>query len=109
MLQQLSASIIILFFIIRLISQKKRGQINNNEFGLWLAFWLLALAAITFLKKIDFLVASLGFSGAGINVLVYLAVLVLIYLVFRLRLSQAKIERQLSDLNQELTLRTRKD
>jgi hypothetical protein len=109
MLQQLSASIIILFFIIRLISQKKRGQINNNEFGLWLAFWLLALAAIIFLKKIDFLVASLGFSGAGINVLVYLAVLVLIYLVFRLRLSQAKIERQLSDLNQELTLRTRKD
>lgn len=109
MLQQLSASIIILFFIIRLVGQKKRKQINNNEFGLWLAFWLLALAAIIFLKKIDFLVASLGFSGAGINVLVYIAVLILIYLVFRLRLNQAKIERQLSEINQELALKTRKD
>lgn len=109
MLQQLSASIIILFFIIRLVGQKKRKQINNNEFGLWLAFWLLALGAIIFLKKIDFLVASLGFSGAGINVLVYIAVLILIYLVFRLRLNQAKIERQLSEINQELALKTRKD
>jgi len=105
MLQQLLALIVILFFLIRLFNQKKKKQISGSEFLLWLIFWLAALAAIIFLKKIDHLVALLGFSGAGINILVYIAVLALIYQVFRMRLIIAKMEKNISELNQALTLK----
>ena len=105
MLQQLLAIIIIAFFLVRLFSQKKKKQITPNEFFLWLIFWSIALVAIIFLKQIDLLVADLGFSGSGINILVYLALLALIYLVFRMRLTLAKMEKNISELNQALTLK----
>jgi len=105
MLQQLLAIIIIVSFLVRLFKQKKKNQITPNEFFIWLIFWLIALIAIIFLKQIDTLVADLGFSGTGINILVYLAVLALIYLVFRMRLNIAKMEKNISELNQALTLK----
>lgn len=105
MLQQILAVIIILFFLIRLFRQKKGKEINSSEFFLWLIFWLVALAAIIFIRRIDALVAHLGFSGAGINILVYLVVLALVYLVFRMRLTLAKMEKNISALNQALTLK----
>lgn len=105
MLQQILALIVIAFFLVRLFKQKKQKQISGSEFLLWLIFWLLALGAIVFIKQIDYLVAWLGFSGAAINILVYLVVLALVYLVFRMRLSLAKMEKNISTLNEALTRR----
>lgn len=105
MWQQVLALIIIAFFLLRLFRQKKRQEITGNEFLLWWIFWLGAAAAVLFIKQIDVLVKNLGFSGAGINLLVYLVVLALIYQVFHLRLVLAKMERNISQLNQALTLK----
>ncbi|MFZ4631890.1 MAG: DUF2304 family protein [Patescibacteria group bacterium] len=105
MLQQILALIVIIFFLLRLFKQKKKKEINGNEFLLWLIFWLMALGAIIFIKQIDSLVAWLGFSGAAINFLVYLAILALIYQVFKMRLKIAKMDKNISELNQALTLR----
>lgn len=105
MLQQIIAIVIIFFFVIRLVAQKKKGQINKNEFTLWLGFWLVAAAAIIFIKTIDRLVAWLGFSGSGINFLIYIAVLALFYLVFRLRLDLAKMDRNLTEIVRQITLK----
>ncbi len=105
MLQQLLAIIIILFFVFRLVIQKKKNLISKNEFFLWLSFWALSAGAIIFIKQIDRLVASLGFSGSGINFLIYLAVLALFYLVFRLRLDLAKMDRNLTEIVRQMTLK----
>lgn len=105
MIQQLIAIIIILFFIFRLVAQKKKNQISSNEFSLWLVFWIIAGAAIAFIRQIDRLVAWLGFSGSGINFLIYLAVLALFYLVFRLRLDLAKMDKSLTEVVRQITLK----
>ncbi|MFA7087751.1 MAG: DUF2304 domain-containing protein [Patescibacteria group bacterium] len=108
MLQQIIALIIIGFFIIRLLRQKKKKQLSGNEFILWLFFWLIAALAIIFIKQIDRTVAWLGFSGSGINFLIYLAVLVLFYLIFRLRLNIAKMDKGLTELTRLITLKEKK-
>lgn len=108
MLQQIIAIIIILFFVIRLLSQKRKKIISNNEFSLWLIFWLVAAAAIIFIKDIDRFVHFLGFSGSGINFLIYLAVLGLFYLVFRLRLTVAKLDTNLTEVTRIIALRNKK-
>jgi len=105
MLQQIIAIVIILFFIFRLSAQKKKKIINTNEFYLWLAFWLIAAAAIVFIKQLDRLVAWFGFSGSGINFLIYIAVLALFYLVFRLQLNLAKMDRNLTEIVRQITLK----
>jgi hypothetical protein len=105
MFQQIIALIIIAFFISRLFWQKQKKRINANEFVFWLIFWLLAALAIIFLKWIDKLVAGLGFSGSGIEVLLYAGVVVLFYFIFRLRLRLEKIERDITKIVRNIALK----
>lgn len=108
MLQQIFALVIIAFFLSRLFWQKQKKQISASEFIFWLIFWLLVTVAIIFLKWIDKLVAGLGFSGSGIEVLLYLGVAVLFYFVFRLRLRLEKIERGITKIIREISLFNKK-
>jgi hypothetical protein len=105
MLQQIIALIFIAIFIWRLFEQKRKKQIGNNEFILWLSFWLLGALAIIFIRSLDKLLIKLGFSGSGINFLLYLAVISLFYFVFKLRLKLSKMEKNLTDLVREITLK----
>ncbi len=104
MLQQILALIIIAIFLARLIWQKQKQQIGANEFIFWLCFWMLAAASIIFLKWIDKLVASIGFTGSGIDVLIYLGVAILFYLIFRLRLKMEKINKELTKIVREIAI-----
>jgi hypothetical protein len=108
MLQQTIALIIIAFFLLRLIKQKQKKEINANEFFLWLFFWFLSALAIIFLKKIDALVASLGFSGSGIDILLYIGVISLFYFIFKLRLRLEKMENNISELVRQEATRNKK-
>lgn len=103
-LQQFLALLVIAFFIYRLIKQKRKKQVGGNEFVWWLSFWTFSALAIIFLKKLDYLAASLGFSASGINLLFYGAILILFYFIFKLRLRLAKLDRDLTDLTREITL-----
>ncbi len=104
MWQQLIALIIILFFLSRLFIQKKKSNINNFEFNFWASFWFLAALAIIFLKQIDIFVSKLGFSSTGINFLLYLATMVLFYLIFKLRLRLNNLENKLTKLTRSIAI-----
>lgn len=106
--QQIIALIIILFFVSKLILQKKRQAISQNELTLWLTFWSLAALAIILIKQLDAWLIFLGFSGSGINFLIYLSVLILFYLLFRLRLRLAKLDANLTELVRQITLSNKK-
>lgn len=104
MTQQLIALAIILFFITRLFGQRRRQRLAPGEFWFWLAFWILAAILVIGLKWLDRLVAKIGFSGSGIEVLLYLAVTVLFYFIFRLRLRLAKAERDITEMVRQVAL-----
>lgn len=105
MLQQFLAIIIIAFIIFRLVEQKKKNNIGSNEFILWMFFWFSSVFVIIFIKQVDSLVAKLGFSSSGIEVLLYLSVVVLIYLVFRLRIRLERQEREITKIVREISLK----
>jgi hypothetical protein len=107
MLQQILALVIISFFLARQFFLKQKKQISANEFIFWLVFWLLAALAIIFLKWIDRFVANLGFSGSGIDILLYLGVVVLFYFIFRLRLRLEKIEKDITKIIREIALKNK--
>ena len=98
MLQQVLALILIAFFVSRLFWQKKKGTLGANEYIFWLFFWILSAIAIIFIKYIDQLVETLGFTGSGIDVLIYFGVVFLFYLIFRLRLRLEKMEKNITKI-----------
>ncbi|OGF23691.1 hypothetical protein A3H66_03285 [Candidatus Falkowbacteria bacterium RIFCSPLOWO2_02_FULL_45_21] len=103
--QQIIALIIIAYFISRLVWQKRKNFIGFNEFMFWLFFWLAAAVLIASLRFIDRLVSGLGFSGSGIEVLLYLSVAILFYLLFRLRLKLEKIEKDITKIVKHIALK----
>ena len=107
MLQQTFALIIIASIIARLYWQKQKNYIGMNEFLFWFAFWILSAILIIALKFLDRFVADLGFSGSGIEVLLYLSVAVLFYFVFRLRLKLEKIEKDITKVVQNIALKNK--
>lgn len=109
MFQQVIALSIIAIFVWRLINQKRKNKLGKNEFIVWLSFWLLGALAIIFIRQIDNLVIALGFSGSGINFLIYLSVIILFYLVFKLRLSIAKTEANITKITRHLALNNEDD
>lgn len=105
MWQQYLAIFIILFFLSRVFWQWRKNHISKSEFIFWIVFWCLAGFAIIFLKDIDKLVAKLGFSGSGIDILLYLSIVLLFYYIFRLRLRIEKIERDITKIIRDIALK----
>ena len=108
MAQQILALIVVAFFLLRLGWQYRHKQIQKNEFTFWLLFWLLAAIVIILLKQIDLVVANLGFSGSGIQVVFYMGVVLLFYLLGRLRLRLAKMDQNISKLVTKLAIEEQK-
>jgi hypothetical protein len=106
--QQIIALFIIAFFLARLSWQKQKKQISASEFIFWLVFWLLAAGAVITLRWLDKIVARLGFSGSGIDILLYSGVVVIFYFIFRLRLRLEKIERDITKIIREISLLNKK-
>ncbi len=103
MIQQLIALVLIAIFIWRLSEQKRSKKIGRNEFIFWLSFWSLGAIAILFIRQIDDFVVMLGFSS-GINFLLYLTIMLLFYLVFKLRLSLAKLDANLTEIARTIAI-----
>ena len=78
--------------------QKRKQQISNNEFIFWSIFWILSALAIAFIKELDKLAINLGFSSSGIDILLYIGVIILFYLIFRIRLKLEKIEKNITKI-----------
>ncbi|MCK5320750.1 DUF2304 domain-containing protein [Candidatus Parcubacteria bacterium] len=105
MFQQIIALLVIAFFLARIFRQRKNNQVSRTEFLFWLVFWFLAAMIIVFIKKIDILVAGLGFSAAGIDVILYLTVAALFYMIFRLRIKLEKIDREITKIVREIAIK----
>ena len=103
--QQILALALIIFLLARLLWQKKRKKIQGGEFVFWLIFWSFSGLAIVFIKYIDSLVSRLGFSSQGIDVLLYLGVVFLFYLIFKIRLRQEKLDQDITKITRTISLK----
>lgn len=107
MTQQIIALLVIIFFLVKLFIQKKQKKINGHDFIFWFLLWLSAGFAILLLRWIDKLALQLGFSANGIELLLYIGIVALFYLVFSLRLKVEKLDRDLTKLTREIALKNK--
>ncbi|MFH1376848.1 MAG: DUF2304 family protein [Candidatus Woesearchaeota archaeon] len=95
MLIQILLSIFILFAIIRLIVKFKKTDGKISESLLWFAFWVITVVAIW---VPDFLtqVANFVGIGRGADLVLYVSVVVVFYLIFKIYVRLEKIERNIT-------------
>jgi hypothetical protein len=97
MLIQFILIAIIAIIIWRLTLQWRAKEIPTKQFNGWLLIWLLALAVVIW-PDLTVWVANLVGIGRGADLVVYLAVIFIVYFLFRLLLRIEKIEKNLTKL-----------
>ncbi len=100
---QILILIFIAYVIYRLAIKLKKREFSIQVFLLWLIFWI-AVGVIVVLPQTTQLVADWLGVGRGVDVVIYISILVLFYIVFRIFARIEKIERDITYLVKDISI-----
>lgn len=107
-LVQIGLLIFLFFALSRVILRFRSGQIKITEFGFWGALFSTAIVVILYPTETTQLANNLGI-GRGVDLVVYLSVVTLFYLVFRIYVMLEDLRHEITELVRKLALeKTRK-
>ena len=96
--------IFILFVLWRTFVRFRRKDITIRELSIWTFFWLLVIAVTLVPKQTDVIAQWLGVER-GADLLVYLSIIVLFFLVFRIIVKLEKIDRGITKIVRSTALK----
>lgn len=99
--------IIILIFIIfvlgKIFLRYQKKEISRRELLIWLIFWLLVAGAVVWPHQTDVFSKFFGVER-GADLLVYISILVLFYLVFRILVKLERIDKEITKIIRHIAL-----
>jgi len=104
MILQIIVVLFVLFAWSRVLLRFRDRKISRWEFVFWSLLWL-AVLIILFIPKITEPIARLLQIGRGIDVIVYLSIVLLFYLVFRIYVRLEGIEQDITKVVREVSLK----
>lgn len=108
MLIQILISIFAFFAISRLIIKKIRAELGVSKFLIWLIFWL-AVGVIVWIPDITQRLADLLGIGRGADLIFYLSILVLFYLIFKIYIKIERVERDITKIVRKDSINNHED
>ena len=93
-----------LFAITRVAFKFKRSDLSVKEMILWILFWIFVSVIVVLPQTTSFIANVLG-VGRGVDVVVYLSVVVIFYTLFRIFIRLEKIERDITTLVRHISLK----
>jgi len=81
----------------------KKGDLDFKRLSLWVVFWLAAAVAVIW-PDLTVLVANYVGIGRGADLVVYVSLVVLFYILFRLLIRIEKLEKNLTKLVRQRAL-----
>lgn len=93
-----------LFAISRLRSKLKTKEIDIKEFYFWLIVWAVVIIATVWFRKTDIIAKFFGVEK-GADLAVYVSILFLFYLFFKLIVKIKKIERDITKIVREIAIK----
>lgn len=84
--------------------RKKNSSISNRESIFWGFFWLSSMLVVLWPNTVQMLADALGI-GRGSDLVLYVAVALLFYLIFSLQMAMQKMQRDLTKMVQKDALK----
>jgi hypothetical protein len=103
---QIVGVIFALFALSRVVLQLKRRSISFNEGLFWIFIWSLVVIFLIFPEFFGYVAEFLGVSR-GVDALMYISIVVLFYLIYRLYAKIDNLERQITHIVREIAIRDR--
>ncbi|MCX6707510.1 MAG: DUF2304 family protein [Candidatus Woesearchaeota archaeon] len=104
---QIIVTLFIVFALSRAIFRFRDKQINLLELVFWCLLWIAA-GVVLFIPQATNPIARLLNVGRGIDVPVYLSIVLLFYLVFRLYVKLDSINQNITKIVREVAIKKKK-
>lgn len=104
---QVALLAIIAIMALHTLAQRSRGKIGTLQLSMWLAIWS-AGAVVVALPDFATKLAHRLNIGRGADLVIYVSIPVLFYIVFRLLLRVERLNRDVTDLARALALETQR-
>lgn len=105
MIIQFLTAVIIIWLLLRILAKRRRAEMTNKEAILWVLLWL-GVGVVVFCPQLtDKLAAGIGLQSAkGIDLVVYVAVAVVFYLVFRIFMRIEQLDHNITKIIRHLAI-----
>lgn len=100
---QIFLVIFIVFFLSRVYLRSREKVISTKTAIFWILVWAIALIGVILPTTTSKIAAFFG-VGRGVDVILYLAISLLFYLVFRLYVMIEDVRREITSLVREIAL-----
>ena len=100
---QIILIIFVLFALSRAWLRYREGSIKASEFGFWLLIWGAAIITIAYPASAGYVSGILGI-GRPADLILYVAVALLFYLVFRVYVAVDGIEEKITTIVKEVAI-----
>lgn len=97
---QILVTIFVGFILFRLFVQRQKNKLSVLNFLIWLVLWLIILVVFWQPDTTSYLATWLGI-GRGADLVVYLSIVAIFYLIFRIFVRLNKIEREITKVVRE--------
>lgn len=104
---QLILVLFLFFALSRVILRLKDGGIGFGAFLFWFALWALAIISVLKPDFTTFLARKIGI-GRGVDVVIYISIAILFYLIFRINVMLENLRQEITQLTREMTLKENK-
>jgi hypothetical protein len=101
---QIAALVVAVIHLARLLALWKSRKIPLGTALFWGFVWFAVLIIVFFTPVIDALSKPIG-VGRGIDLVVYISILVLFYMIFQLHMKIDKLEHEITKLVREIALK----
>lgn len=95
MLIQYFLSFLILLIIYRVVIKWKQGILTSRDLIFWVGFWFV-VGIIILLPEATSFMADLVGVGRGVDLIVYLSIVLIFYIIFQMTIKVEKIERNIT-------------
>ncbi len=104
LLIQIIISLAVIFFIFRLVSKFRAKSIGVGGLLFWLVVWFAGLIVVLY-PNLTVQFAHLVGVGRGVDVVIYVAIILIFYFIFYLILKIRKIEQQIAILVRKIAIK----
>ena len=105
---QIILLVLVLLVVWRLYKRLIAGELTKGEFAEWFLLWLTAAFLVIVPDSASYLASLVG-VGRGSDLVIYLALLLAFYLLFRIFVRLERTERDLTAIVRELALKKKAD
>ena len=91
------------FAFSRAILRRKEGAMGLGSFLVWAGVWVLAAAGIIRPDFTTYIAKSIGI-GRGADVIIYLSILIIFYLLFRVHIMIENLHHEITKVVREMAL-----